>query len=162
MAETDPLSAAVAEVRARELAATPGPWWFDEDDLVWRLHGVHAVLPTGLAWLPDQVINHQILKAPKQGTPYAEYWPNEADAAFIVHARTDVPRLLAAVEAALEVARVQDVLASAMTDPLRDELHPDMPQAVRAHQDGQAFAQREAAASLRAAVLAALTGKEPS
>jgi hypothetical protein len=97
----NPASAALEEIRAREQAATRGPWWFDEDDLMWRLHGVHAVLPTGIDWLPDQVLNHQILKAPKSGTPYAEYWPNDADAAFIIAARTDVPRLLKALEAAL-------------------------------------------------------------
>lgn len=97
----NPASAALAEIREREQAATRGPWWFDEDDLMWRLHGVHAVMPPFMEGFPEQVLNHQILKAPKQGTPYAEYWPAPADAAFIVAARTDVPRLLKALEKAL-------------------------------------------------------------
>lgn len=83
------------EIRAREQAATDGPWWFDEDETTWRLHGVHAMLPGPFG---DQVVNHQILKAPKKGTPYAEYWPNEADGAFIVHSRQDVKDLLALVD----------------------------------------------------------------
>lgn len=101
----DPLAARLTEIREREQAATTGPWWFDEDELTWRLHGVHAMIPAQMDGLiPEQVMNHQILKAPKTGTPYAEYWPNEADAAFIVAARTDVPRLVKALEAALKLA----------------------------------------------------------
>lgn len=92
----DPLAAALDEIGQREQGATPGPWWHDEDDKVWRLHGVRAVLPSPIKGLPGQVVNLQILKAPKTGTPYAEYWPGEADTAFITAARTDVPRLLAA------------------------------------------------------------------
>ena len=97
--------AALEEIRGRERQATPGPWWFDEDDEVWRLHGVaDAIAPQLDGLIPEQVINHQIIKAPKQGTPYAEYWPNAADAAFIVAARTDVPRLLAALDEVLKLA----------------------------------------------------------
>ena len=78
------LRAAATLMRERAEAATRGPWWHDEDDEVWRLHGVHAVVPAQLGGrIPEQVINHQIAKAPKQGTPYAEYWPNEADTAWI-------------------------------------------------------------------------------
>lgn len=95
----------LAEIREREAAATPGPWWSDEDDRCWRLHGVDAVLPSPSAGLPDQIVNRQILKAPKRDTPYAEYWPDEADGAFIVHSRVDVRDLLA------EVDRLRDRLA---------------------------------------------------
>src|SRR5262245_18825226 len=63
-------------IRAREQAATKGPWWSDEDGDMWRLHGIHA-----------GPLNQQILKAPKRGTPYAEYWPDQADAEFITHSR---------------------------------------------------------------------------
>jgi hypothetical protein len=107
MADTDPLATELAAMQEREQAATPGPWWFGEDDLMWRLHGVHATIPAQCfpgsdeVMFPEQVINHQILKAPKKGTTYAEYWPGEADAAFIVAARSDVPRLVAAVVAIL-------------------------------------------------------------
>jgi hypothetical protein len=101
----DKLTAALAAIKERAEKATPGPWWFDESDLAWRLHGVHAIIPPVMEGFPGQVLNHQILKAPKTGTPYAEYWPNEADAAFIVAARTDVPRLLAVVGKVLEAHR---------------------------------------------------------
>lgn len=102
MAEPDELSNELNAIEVREQAATRGPWWFDEDDLMWRLHGVRDVIPPQLDGLiPEQVINHQILKAPKSGTRYAEYWPSEADAAFIAAARSDVPRLLAAIRLVL-------------------------------------------------------------
>lgn len=85
----------LAAVKARADAATEGPWTFDEDELTWRLHGTAGIIPPQLDGLiPAQRMTHQILKAPKKGTTYAEYWPNRADADFIVHARTDVPALL--------------------------------------------------------------------
>lgn len=102
----DAAAAYLSEVEQREQAATPGPWWSDESDQCWRLHGVHAIIPATLgAETFDQVLNRQILKAPKTGTPYAEYWPGEADDAFITHARSDVPRLLRAVRAGLDLAQ---------------------------------------------------------
>ena len=79
---TPPLD--TAAIQARADAATPGPWEAVDTDQHWSLH--------------MQDFPMQILKAPKQGTPYAEYWPNTADAAFIVAARTDVPALLAEVK----------------------------------------------------------------
>lgn len=106
----DKATAYLAEVRQRADAATPGPWWSDESEQCWRLHGVHAVIPAQrLPWLgngddvviPPQVMNHQILKAPKRGTTMAGYWPGDADDAFITNARTDVPRLLGVAEHAL-------------------------------------------------------------
>lgn len=107
----DPLAAELVAIKGRTEAATPGPWWFDEDDRTWRLHGVHAIIPPFMEGMPEQVMNHQILKAPKQGTTYAEYWPSEADAAFIVAARTDVPRLVAALEAALNYHQPEQLYA---------------------------------------------------
>jgi hypothetical protein len=82
----------VEAIAARLAAATPGPWWCDEDELVWRLHGVAARFdnpPFG-----ETVVNKQILKAPKANTPYAEYWPDGHDAAFITHAHADITWLL--------------------------------------------------------------------
>lgn len=96
----DPVAAALAAIREREQAATRGPWEAEDDEDCWRLFGAVS------GFLHPM----QLAKAPKHGTPYAEYWPNEADAAFIVAARSDVPRLLAAVEAVLKV-----------TDPLENE-----------------------------------------
>lgn len=87
----------VAQIRARTEAATPGPWWADETRECWRLHGAAFTVPAQ-GEVPGQVMNRQILKAPKCGTPYAEYWPGAADAEFIVMARDDVPFLLAELE----------------------------------------------------------------
>jgi hypothetical protein len=104
----DPAAAILAGWREAADSATPGPWWFDESDWCWRLHGVAfkippQLFPDGEVMIPEQVVNKQILKAPKTGTPYAEYWPDAADAAFIVTARTAMPLLLAAVEAVLNL-----------------------------------------------------------
>ena len=90
----------LAAIRERHAAATDGPWWFDESDTCWRLHGVMGRIPPLRrdGFFPEQVMNKQILKAAKQGTPYAEYWPDKADAAFIVGAWKDVRDLLAEVD----------------------------------------------------------------
>jgi hypothetical protein len=96
-------------IKAAAAAATPGPWWSDESENCWRLHGVAFVVPPqpdGL--IPEQQVGSQILKAPKHGTPYAEYWPNAADAEFITGAREFVPRLVSAIEAVLELTDAPD------------------------------------------------------
>lgn len=93
----------LATIRAYVDAATEGPWWFDEDNTCWRLHGVMGRVPPQLSGrIPEQILNKQIIKAPKRNTPYAEYWPAPADGEFIVKARTDLPLLLDLVEALLE------------------------------------------------------------
>jgi hypothetical protein len=79
---------AAALMRERAEAATPGPWWSDEDENCWRLHGVAfrtppALFPDGSVMIPEQIVNKQIAKAPKHRTPYAEYWPDAADDAHI-------------------------------------------------------------------------------
>ena len=75
----DDLAATLAEIQEREQAATPGPWiaYGIGDDEVW----------SETPW--DHV---------------AETMGNVADARFIAAARTDVPSLLAAVEAVLKLA----------------------------------------------------------
>ena len=90
MTETpaETISRAAVLMRSRAEAATKGPWWCDESENCWRLHGVAfeippQTFPDGEVQIPEQVVNSQILKAPKHGTPYAEYWPGEADAAQI-------------------------------------------------------------------------------
>lgn len=89
----------IEEIVAMERAATNAPWWFDESDLCWRLHGTWGWTPEQLdGKIPAQPVNKQILKAPKKGTTMAEYWPDEADAAFIIGARTAVPELLAEIK----------------------------------------------------------------
>jgi hypothetical protein len=81
-----------AAIATRLAAATPGPWWFDESEDTWCLHGVAARFDNPP--LGETVVNKQILKAPKVGTPYAEYWPDAADADFIAHAHSDIAWLL--------------------------------------------------------------------
>lgn len=53
---------------------TPGPWFYEEDDHAWMLFGGNGIMPMQLA------------KCPKKGSPYAEYWPEEADARLIAAA----------------------------------------------------------------------------
>lgn len=95
------LEAILARARAtneRAGKATPGPWYAEENDACWqlfaeqRLHGqfVHPL---------------QLLKAPKRGTPYAEYWPTANDGALIANAREDVPAMAADVEALVALVR---------------------------------------------------------
>lgn len=104
-APADPVAAYLAEVRERAEKATPGPWWSDQSEDVYRLHGVAFRTPPPF----EQVVNKQIAKAAKTGTPYAEYWPDAADDAFITSARSDVPRLLAAVEAVIALHTWDDI-----------------------------------------------------
>ena len=159
-ATPDPVAATLAEIREREQAATAGPWWFDEDELMWRLHGVHAVIPEQMDGLiPEQVMNHQILKAPKSGTRYAEYWPGAADAAFITNARTDVPRLAAALEAVLALAadwsETGAKLAAAADRAAERGALPERTNLM----DGRAQAHQDCAAALRDHVRTALLGE---
>lgn len=80
----------LAEIAARADAATAGPWWAEYflDDLSWR-EGHHAVL----AREGDPIR----VSAPDWETPEEQ---TRADAEFIAAARTDIPRLIAALRAA--------------------------------------------------------------
>jgi hypothetical protein len=98
----DPLAALLEKWSKAEQAATEGPWWYDEDENCWRLHGVALRIPAPLPGMSEQIMNKQIAKAAKRNTPYAEYWPDKADADFIVTARTAMPKLLSAVQAILK------------------------------------------------------------
>lgn len=82
------------EIEAAVKAATKGPWWWDESENCMRLHGVHRAFPPLKPGLPDRISNKQILKAPKHGTPYAEYWPDPEDALAIVILRNNADDLL--------------------------------------------------------------------
>lgn len=67
------LSRAATAIRATSVSAYPGPWISDDSEDCWRLHSApDPHFPTA-----------QILKAPKHGTPYAEYWPDGPTAAHI-------------------------------------------------------------------------------
>jgi hypothetical protein len=79
------LIAASDTIRRRANAAYPGPWIFDDDEQCWRLHSA-----------PDpRFPTAQILKAPKCGTPYAEYWPDAATADHIVRWHPGVAKAVA-------------------------------------------------------------------
>ncbi len=97
----------LAEITARHAAATEGPWWFDESANCWRLHGIGGRMPSVPSLnIGEQTVNKQILKAPKHGTPYAEYWPDPEDAELIVNAWVDERDLLAEVKRLRAEARL--------------------------------------------------------
>jgi hypothetical protein len=95
------LQQAAQDLRAAAMAATGGPWSHDESSLCWRLHGVHARIPAQLAsdgtvLIGEQVMSHQIIKAPKAGTTgFAEYWPGPADAQWITRMHPGTGLLIA-------------------------------------------------------------------
>ncbi|SDW24396.1 hypothetical protein [Paenibacillus sp. PDC88] len=75
-------------------AATPGPWFAQNNADTWQLFGGTLGVM-------------QLIKAPKHGTNYAEYWPEEADAEFIAQAREGWPEAVRrAIEAEAEVERL--------------------------------------------------------
>lgn len=82
---TAPLTeAALAAIEARAAKATPGPWTATEHAKFWQLDAAFdAVATTALCFAPETAAN----------------------AAFIAHARADIPRLLA------EVRRLREALA---------------------------------------------------
>lgn len=83
------------EIGMRLLAATEGPWWSDQTDTIYRLHGIMGRVGEQLGGLiPEQIMNKQILKAEKKDQRYQEYWPDAGDAAFIENAWSDISFLL--------------------------------------------------------------------
>lgn len=82
----------LSELRKMVDEATLGPWRSTETKDAWCLHGearkFKGKTKDGIA--PSM----QILKAAKRNTPYAEYWPNDADGALIVGAANYFPFFL--------------------------------------------------------------------
>lgn len=74
------LRATAETIWTRANAATAGPWIAYDDENSWSLHVAGAPL--------------QILKAPKHGTPYAEYWPDDPTAAHITAWHPEVAKLV--------------------------------------------------------------------
>lgn len=70
-------------------AATLGPWRCEESKDTWTLHGEARNFKGTIRG--GGTPGMQILKAPKRGTPYAEYWPNRADGELIVRAANMFP-----------------------------------------------------------------------
>lgn len=87
-----------------------GLWWVEETDDVWKLY---------YAGTDDPDANqhgYQIIKAPKRGTKYKEYWPDELDTDFILTALNGLKR-----------ARALDVVAWAAKRALKG-LQVDTPE----------------------------------
>ena len=76
----------LTEIKAREAAATKGPWRGVKDGIVSEAVLARAEA-AGESFDPDIVV-----------TDCGYYPPRYADAAFIAHAREDVPWLVAEVE----------------------------------------------------------------
>lgn len=87
----------LVEIEERHAAATPGPWWCDQDENTWRLFAAGAALPPLYPGARVRPHGLQIVKAPKHGSPYAEYWPNDRDAELLAHAWGDIRDLLSQV-----------------------------------------------------------------
>lgn len=84
MTEVEELEVAADTIEQAGERATEGPWWFDESGNCFRLHGVaFRIPPQAGGAIPEQIVNKQIFKAAKRNTPYAEYWPDAADAAWM-------------------------------------------------------------------------------
>ena len=99
----------LAAIRARLDAATPGPWSYT------------LGTPTmgGTTW------SLRVAGKPGIRAGVVEYQHGDANAEFITHARTDIPALLAAVEAALALHQPRE--EAVLDDPecLREECDHD-------------------------------------
>lgn len=80
--------AELTELEALESEATARPWWSENSELYWTLHGTAG-------WMHGQPVNWQILKAAKQSKVFQPYWPNrKADADLVPRMRNALPRLI--------------------------------------------------------------------
>lgn len=155
MAGTDPVAATLSGIRAIEQAATPGPWRLEWDscdcgDGYGCSHGswphaihtprAHTERPDGDEW--DHDFSH---------TEISDL--GDADAEFIIAARTAFPLLLAAVEAALKLADDWDAEARGIL--------LEAARTADAGEVGAASALQSSAADLRAAITAELAGTQP-
>jgi len=78
---------AIRERLRRAYTSPERDWYACEDENCWMLFADG-----------EPRISPQILKAPKTGTPYAEYWPDEPNTEFIVYAKADIRFLLQEVD----------------------------------------------------------------
>jgi hypothetical protein len=110
---------ALAAIRERAEAATEGPW-------VWDTHRVPTL--SGRVVSPDYTYDTEVLEANHSGecgcrsACELELDVKPHDAEFIAHARTDVPALVGALEAVLDLVAEW---GSGLTSPLY-ELGPDV------------------------------------
>lgn len=73
------------DIRKMVDAATLTPWHCLESNDTWSLHG-EARNITLKHKDTEYTPGMQIIKAPKHGTSYAEYWPNSVDSIMILEA----------------------------------------------------------------------------
>ena len=97
---TDPAAARLAEVRAREQAATHGEWRNEPHTAAGRVW-----VQIGGRWGNADCEPLFNVRAHGSNPTAEDYRQRAADAAFIAHARTDVPALLGALETALALHR---------------------------------------------------------
>ena len=126
---TDDLASTLTRWRKAEQAATKGPWQVDATQEGDPVIYTPATVPPGSA-----------------AVLFEAHWGSEADAEFIAAARNAVPRLLAAIDAVLELA---DEMEAA---PYED----DMTEAAARVTDTA----RGLGHILRVAITTALTGQE--
>lgn len=97
----DPLAAELAAIREREQQATPGPWYSEPNTgagRVWVQIGRRHFADADC----EPLFNVRYLGTPATDEQQRrEYVQREADAAFIVTARSAMPHLIAALEAVL-------------------------------------------------------------
>ena len=86
------------EIEARTTAATDGPWEVNGPDRPWATisHGSDSILHAY-----EQ--HHPYCEGCECGDPRSEVALSDEDAEFITHARQDVPALVAALRAVLEL-----------------------------------------------------------
>lgn len=115
---TKPTDAAEVEaIRTRCDAATEGPWRVRD-----RRGGYMPTVEDALGRELTQVE----YDGSYAGGAGASFW-EEADVAFVAHARTDIPALLALVDTqAQEIERLQDGLFEIAKQHTTDELSPEM------------------------------------
>lgn len=138
------LTALTAPIRAREEAATKGPWrtWID--------NGERRGAAVETSWSHD---------ADGSDTELITDWCSPSDAEFIAHARTDVPRLLQALEGAeaalARYAAAMDETSKRLNQQVLDrDIHRDPEAAIR--YSNYASAADVVLRNFRAAVVAAL------
>lgn len=79
MLDLDAILARSRAAKACADAATGTHWYAEENDRCWQLFSRQ--------WFNGTEVHPlQLIKAPKKGTPYAEYWPEAGDAALIASA----------------------------------------------------------------------------
>lgn len=102
----------LAAIESRTEAATPGPWRVEPDDGGHDFHGFAT--------------QTRITTEEWPGGGWSRYGFNPVDAEFISHARTDVPRLIAALRASRTDAENLEEASRTVIAALEDEPTPSL------------------------------------